>query len=69
MDEYNFIRNSKKELESFYAQYFHSKDELENFLSDAFDYESGSLAMRQALFQVQRFISLANDIDKIETYR
>ena len=65
MDKYNFIKDSKRELEAFYARFFDSDDELQTFLSDAFDYENGSLARRQALFQVQRFISLANDIDKI----
>ena len=69
MDKYNFIKNSKKELETFYAQYFNSNVELQIFLSDAFDYERGSLHRRQALFQVQRFISLANDIDKIRPGR
>lgn len=69
MGEYDFIKNGKKELETFYAQYFDSADELQNFLFDAFDYENGSLSRRQALFQVQRFISLANDIDKIRPAR
>lgn len=69
MDEYSFIRDCKKDLEAFYAQYFDSKDELQNFLSDAFDYENGSLSRRQALFQVQRFISLANDINQIRPGR
>lgn len=69
MDKYNFIKDSKRELEAFYARFFDSDDELQTFLSDAFDYENGSLARRQALFQVQRFISLANDIDKIRPGR
>ena len=69
MDKYNFIKDSKRELEAFYARFFDSDDELQTFLSDAFDYENGSLARRQALFQVQRFISLANDIDKIRPSR
>ena len=69
MDKYNFIKDSKRELEALYARFFDSDDELQTFLSDAFDYESGSLARRQALFQVQRFILLANDIDKIRPSR
>ena len=52
MDEYSFIRNSKKELEEFYAQFFDSKEDLQVFLTDAFDYENGSLNRRQSLFQV-----------------
>lgn len=69
MDEYDLIKESKKELESFYARYFVSKDELDDFLSDAFDYTNGSLTRRQALFQVQWFVSLANDIDQIRPRR
>ncbi|MCH5314702.1 MAG: hypothetical protein J1E81_02220 [Eubacterium sp.] len=69
MGEYDFIKNGKKELEAFYGQYFDSMEELQNFLLDAFDYESGSLSRRQALFQVQRFVSLANDIDRIRPAR
>ena len=56
-------------MEEFYAQFFDSKEDLQVFLTDAFDYENGSLNRRQSLFQVQRFISLANDIDKIRPCR
>lgn len=63
------MRESQKELEKFYAPYFDSQEKLRDFLLDAFDYENGSLYRRQALFQVQRFVSLANDIDKIRPNR
>ena len=43
MDEYNFIKDSKRELEAFYARFFDSNDELQTFLSDAFDYKNNPL--------------------------
>lgn len=69
MDEYNYISNSKKELESFYAPYFNSEDDLQDFLFGIFDYKNGSVKKRDMVFQVQRFISLANDIDQIRPCR
>ena len=68
-DNCDFINKSKKELELFYAPFFHSGEELQYFLRDVFDYENGSLTKRQMVFQVQRFISLANDIDQIRPAR
>ena len=69
MDEQKIIEEAQKELELFYSPYFDSDTELQNFLSDVFDYENGSLEKRQMIFQVQRFVSLANDIDKIRPAR
>lgn len=69
MNEQKFIEEAKKELEHFYSPYFVSEEELQNFLSGVFDYENGSLEKRQMIFQVQRFVSLANDIDKIRPAR
>lgn len=69
MDKQKYINEAKKELELFYAPHFASNTELQNFLSDVFDYENGSLKRRQMIFQVQRFVSLANDIDKIRPAR
>ena len=51
MDEYNLINRSKEELELFYAPYFDSNDNLQNFLYDVFDYQNGSVAKRQMVFQ------------------
>ncbi len=68
-DTYDFVNKSKKELELFYAPFFHSGEELQYFLRDAFDYENGSLTKRQIVFQVQRFVSLANDIAQIRPAR
>ena len=69
MDEQKIIQEAQKELELFYSPYFDSDTDLQNFLSGIFDYENGSLEKRQMIFQVQRFVSLANDIDKIRPAR
>ena len=69
MDEQKIIQEAQKELELFYSPYFDSDTDLQNFLSGIFDYENGSLKKRQMIFQVQRFVSLANDIDKIRPAR
>lgn len=69
MDEQKYIDEAKKELELFYAPYFVSDTELQNFLSGVFDDENGFSERRQMVFQVQRFVSLANDIDKIRPAR
>ena len=65
MVEKSFITKHQEELKSFYAPYFTKESDLDSFVSDAFDYENGSLTKRQMLYQVQRFVSLANDIDKL----
>ena len=69
MDGQDFINQHRAELISFYAPYFDADEELNSFVSDAFDYENGCLAKRQMLYQVQRFVSLANDIDKLRPGR
>ena len=69
MNEQIFINEAKKEIEHFYSPYFFSEEELQNFLSGVFDYENGALEKRQMILQVQRFVSLANDIDKIRPAR
>jgi len=69
MVEKSFIAKHQEELKSFYAPYFEKESDLVTFVSDAFDYENGSLPKRQMLYQVQRFVSLANDIDKLRPGR
>ena len=69
MDGQNFINRHQTELISFYAPYFNKDEELSAFVSDAFDYENGCLAKRQMLYQVQRFVSLANDIEMLRPGR
>ncbi|MCH5279496.1 MAG: hypothetical protein J1E60_06865 [Christensenellaceae bacterium] len=55
----------QKELEDFLRPHFESSDALADYLSDVFDYENGSIVKRQMLFQTKRFVSLANNIEKI----
>lgn len=63
------VRQGQEELQNFYAPYFESANDLEDFLFDALNYEKGTIARRQMLYQVQRFVSLANDIDKVRPAR
>ncbi|MBE6933027.1 MAG: hypothetical protein E7464_06590 [Ruminococcaceae bacterium] len=65
----SFISKGQAELKAFYNPYFNTDTELEAFLFDALDYENGSISKRQMLYQVQRFVSLANDIDKLRPGR
>jgi len=69
MNMESFVAQGQTELRSFYSPYFDTQTELENFLFDALDYEKGSLEKRQMLYQVQRFVTLANDIDKLRPGR
>lgn len=69
MDENSYIKKHQEKIKSFYAPYFAMEADLDDFVSDAFDYENGSLPKRQMLYQVQRFVSLANDIDKLRPGR
>ena len=69
MNVESFIVQGQTELRLFYSPYFNTQAELEIFLFDALDYEKGSLEKRQMLYQVQRFVSLANDIDKLRPGR
>lgn len=55
----------QKQLEDFLRPHFESLDALTDFLSDVFDYKNGSVVKRQMLYQTMRFVSLANNIEKI----
>ena len=65
----DFIIQGQNELRAFYGPYFDTAEGLEDFLYDALDYEYGSLERRQMLYQVQRFVTLANDIEKLRPGR
>ena len=69
MNVESFVVQGQAELRLFYSPYFNTQAALEIFLFDALDYEKGSLEKRQMLYQVQRFVSLANDIDKLRPGR
>lgn len=69
MSSETFLDKHKAVLDSFYAPYFDTEAELQYFLIDALDFENGSLVRRQMINQVQRFISLADDIEKLRPWR
>ena len=56
---------NQKILMDFLHPHFESSDNLKNFLSDVFDYKNGPVVKRQMLYQTLRFVSLANNIEKI----
>lgn len=47
MDENSYIKKHQEKIKSFYAPYFAMEADLDDFVSDAFDYENGSLPKRQ----------------------
>ena len=65
----DIISEYREVLYNFYLPYFSSDYDLNEFLYDTYDYEKGSIEVRQMIFQIQRFVSMANDIDKIRPGR
>lgn len=57
------------ELKKFYSNHFPSEELLNSFLKRVFRYDLDERKPRRMLFQVQHFISLATDIDKIRPAR
>lgn len=57
------------ELKEFYSPFFPTSEELDVFIDKAIQLDWDDRKPRQMLFQVQRFVSLATEIDKIRTER
>lgn len=57
------------EMKEFYSSYFSDGNSMENFIERAFECNRGGRKARQMLFQVQRFVSLATEIDRIRPAR
>ncbi len=57
------------ELKEFYSPYFPTSEELDVFIDKALQLDWDNRKPRQMLFQVQRFVSLATEIDKIRPER
>lgn len=57
------------EIKKFYAPYFEEFDQCEEFVDNAIRFEVANGKPRQMLFQVQRFVTLATEIDKIRPAR
>ncbi len=64
-----FEKQYFEEIKEFYRPYFSSLDEVEDFIKSDFELDWDERKPRQMIFQVQRFISLANEIDKIRPAR
>lgn len=60
-----FIDQYRKEFTEFYAPYFTNEEELNNFFYQVFKNDDTNKIPKRMMNQIQRFVSLANDIDKI----
>lgn len=57
------------ETKEFYFPYYSDKESLESFINRIFQFDWNDRKPRQMLFQVQRFVTLATEIDKIRPAR
>ena len=57
------------ETKEFYLPYFSEKESLDLFINRIFQFDWDDRKPRQMLFQVQRFVTLATEIDKIRPAR
>lgn len=57
------------DIKAFYASYFSDIQNMEAFIQRVFQFDRDERKPRQMLFQVQRFVSLATEIDKIRPAR
>ena len=57
------------ELKEFYSPFFPTSEELDVFIEKALQLDWDNRNPRQMLFQVQRFVSLATEIDNIRPAR
>ncbi len=68
-DIFDLERQYLIELQEFYTPYFSDKDSLDSFINSVFQFDWDDRKPRQMLFQVQRFVTLATEIDKIRPAR
>lgn len=68
-EEVNFTYEYRNDMEEFYGNHFSSNDAMLEFFAKVFKDDNIDKAPRQMMNQVQRFVSLANDIDKIRPKR
>ncbi len=65
----DFERQHLIELQEFYIPHFSDLNKLDNFIYRVFQFDWDDRKPRQMLFQVQRFVTLATEIDKIRPAR
>ena len=63
------IKEYRSDLVGFYRPYFDNEDDLNRILSSAFDDDSKDKRPRWMLNDIYRFVTLANDIEKIRPGR
>lgn len=57
------------DLQVFYSPFFSTTQNMENFIQHAFLYDLNNRNPRQMILQVQRFVTLANEINKLHPGR
>lgn len=60
-----FTGEYRKEYTEFYRPYFQNEEKLNDFFYQVFKNDATDKTPRRMMNQIQRFVSLANDIDKI----
>lgn len=64
-----FIYQYRTEMEDFYRPFFETCEELTDFFVSIFEFDGTDSIPRRMVNQVQRFVTLANDVDKIRPKR
>lgn len=68
-EQMNIEEQYIKELKDFYSAHFPTPNDLNDFIHRAFQFDLDNRKPRRMLFQVQRFVTLATEIDKIRPAR
>lgn len=68
-DKVGFIKEYRAEFTEFYKPYFNSEKELNDFFIQVFKNDALDKTPRRMLNQIQRFVSLTNDIEIIRPDR
>lgn len=64
-----FVCEYRQQFENFYKPYFVSAEELNGFFVNVFQNDDIDKTPRRMMNQIQQFVSLSNDIDKIRPAR
>lgn len=64
-----FTYEYRNRMEEFYGPFFETREEMTRFFVNVFAHDAADAAPRRMVNQIQRLVSLANDIDKIRPQR
>lgn len=68
-DNVGFTHEYRRDMEYFYSPYFDSYENLLDFFCKVFKNDALDMTPRRMMNQIQHFVTLANDIDKIRPSR